>query len=100
MLGWLVRRQIAKFERNCDYDFTYARDIYDASPRAIFPVRAGFRARRTPGRRASRGLVCREDCSCHGIPPDVKRSPCVTLFGCCASSWLRRGLKIHQRSKP
>jgi hypothetical protein len=25
-----------KFERNFDYDFTYARDIYDASPRAFF----------------------------------------------------------------
>jgi len=36
MLGWLVRRQIAKFERNFDYDLTYARDIYDASPRAFF----------------------------------------------------------------
>jgi hypothetical protein len=36
MLGWLVRRQIAKFERDFDYDFTYARDIYEASPRAFF----------------------------------------------------------------
>lgn len=36
MLGWLVRRQMAKFERNFDYDLTYARDIYDASPRAFF----------------------------------------------------------------
>jgi hypothetical protein len=36
MLGWFVRRQIAKFERDFDYDMTYARDIYDASPRAFF----------------------------------------------------------------
>jgi hypothetical protein len=36
MLGWLVRRQIAKFEREFDYDLTYGRDIYDASPRAFF----------------------------------------------------------------
>ena len=36
MLGWLVRRQMAKFERDFDYDLTYARDIYDASPRAFF----------------------------------------------------------------
>jgi len=36
MLGWLVRRQMAKFERQFDYDLTYARDIYDASPRAFF----------------------------------------------------------------
>jgi hypothetical protein len=36
MLGWLVRRQTAKFEREFDYDMAYARDIYDASPRAFF----------------------------------------------------------------
>ncbi len=36
MLGWLVRRQMAKFERDFDYDLSYARDIYDASPRAFF----------------------------------------------------------------
>jgi hypothetical protein len=36
MLGWLVRRQIAKFEREFDYDVTYVREIYDASPRAFF----------------------------------------------------------------
>jgi hypothetical protein len=36
MLGWFVRRQMAKFERNFDYDLTYARDMYDASPRAFF----------------------------------------------------------------
>jgi hypothetical protein len=36
MLGWLIRRQIAEFEREFDYDLGYARDIYDASPRAFF----------------------------------------------------------------
>ncbi len=36
MLGWLVRRQIAKFERDFDYDLAYGRDIYNASPRAFF----------------------------------------------------------------
>jgi hypothetical protein len=36
MLGWLVRRRIAAFERDFDYDMSYARDIYDASPRAFF----------------------------------------------------------------
>ena len=36
MLGWLVRRRIAAFERAFDYDMSYARDIYDASPRAFF----------------------------------------------------------------
>jgi hypothetical protein len=33
MLGWLVKRRIANFERDFDYDFTYARDIYDACDR-------------------------------------------------------------------
>jgi hypothetical protein len=36
MLGWLVRRRIAAFERDFDYDMSYARDIYDASPGAFF----------------------------------------------------------------
>jgi hypothetical protein len=36
MLGWLVKRQMGKFERDFDYDLAYARDIYDASPRAFF----------------------------------------------------------------
>jgi len=36
MLGWLVRWRLAKFERDFDYDLSYARDIYDASPRAFF----------------------------------------------------------------
>jgi len=36
MLGWLVRRQTAKFEREFNYDLGYARDIYAASPRAFF----------------------------------------------------------------
>ena len=36
MLGWLVRRRIAAFEHSFDYDMSYARDIYEASPRAFF----------------------------------------------------------------
>jgi hypothetical protein len=36
MLGWLVRRRMAAFERDFDYDMSYARDIYAASPRAFF----------------------------------------------------------------
>jgi hypothetical protein len=36
MLGWLVRWRLAKVEREFDYDLSYARDIYDASPRAFF----------------------------------------------------------------
>jgi hypothetical protein len=36
MLGWLVRWRLAKFERDFDYDLSYAGDIYDASSRAFF----------------------------------------------------------------
>jgi hypothetical protein len=36
MLGWFVRWRLAKVEREFDYDLSYARDIYDASPRAFF----------------------------------------------------------------
>jgi hypothetical protein len=54
MLGWLVRRQMAKFEREFDYDLTYARDIYDASPRAF------FRFSRISGLAAHREDVSRE----------------------------------------
>jgi hypothetical protein len=34
MLGWLVRRRLAAFERAFDYDVSYWRDIHQASPRA------------------------------------------------------------------
>lgn len=36
MLGWLVRRRISAFERAFDYDMSYVREMYDASPRAFF----------------------------------------------------------------
>jgi len=36
MLGWLVRWQLAKFERQFDYDVSYLRELYEASPRAFF----------------------------------------------------------------
>ena len=35
MLRWLMRRRIAAFERAYDYDMGYARDMLDASPRAL-----------------------------------------------------------------
>jgi hypothetical protein len=35
MLGWLIRRRLDAFERAFDYDMSYWRDIYDASPRAF-----------------------------------------------------------------
>jgi hypothetical protein len=36
MLSWLMRRRIAAFERAYDYPMDYARDILEASPRALF----------------------------------------------------------------
>ena len=36
MLGWLVKKQIAKFEKQFNYDFSYGRELYDVSPRAFF----------------------------------------------------------------
>jgi alkylhydroperoxidase family enzyme len=35
MLKWLLRRRIAAFERAFGYDMSYARDILEASPRAL-----------------------------------------------------------------
>jgi hypothetical protein len=36
MLGWLVKKRIAAFEKEFDYDMQYARDMYSASPRAFW----------------------------------------------------------------
>jgi hypothetical protein len=38
MLNWLLRRQIAAFERRYDYDMSYARDLLAADPRAVLAV--------------------------------------------------------------
>jgi hypothetical protein len=35
MLKWLLRRQVAAFERNWSYDASYIREIIDADPRAM-----------------------------------------------------------------
>ena len=35
MISWFLKRQIRAFERTFDYDASYARDILDASPRAL-----------------------------------------------------------------
>ncbi len=48
MFRWFVNRQISAFEREFGYDMSYARDILDASPRAIWlfsriPAVARFR---------------------------------------------------------
>jgi hypothetical protein len=36
MLKWLLRRRLAAFERAYDYDVSYARDILDADPGALW----------------------------------------------------------------
>lgn len=36
MISWFLKRQIRAFERTFDYDASYARDILDASPQALF----------------------------------------------------------------
>lgn len=36
MLGWLVKKRLDAYERNFDYDTSYLRDIYSASPRAFW----------------------------------------------------------------
>jgi hypothetical protein len=35
MLGWWVRRRIAAFDRDYDYDMAYSEEIYETSPRAF-----------------------------------------------------------------
>jgi hypothetical protein len=36
MLGWLVKRRLASFEKEFNYDPRYVLDIYEVSPRAFF----------------------------------------------------------------
>ena len=36
MLGWLVEKRLAAFEKNFDYDMDYMRDMYSASPSAFW----------------------------------------------------------------
>ncbi len=36
MLGWLVNKRLAAFEKDFDYDVEYMRDMYAASPRAFW----------------------------------------------------------------
>ena len=36
MIKWVLRRAIAKFERDWNYDASYMRDLIDASPRAAW----------------------------------------------------------------
>jgi hypothetical protein len=56
MLGWLVRRRIASFARDFDYDMSYAGEMDDASPRVFCrfsQIRSlGFRLAQAVPRRA------------------------------------------------
>jgi lambda repressor-like predicted transcriptional regulator len=36
MLGWLVKRRLAAFERTFDYDASYMQELHDVSPRAFW----------------------------------------------------------------
>jgi hypothetical protein len=36
MIGWFLRRQIAAFERDWNYDASYLREVLDADPRALW----------------------------------------------------------------
>lgn len=38
MLRWLLRRQIAAFERRYEYDMSYAREVLAADPRALLAL--------------------------------------------------------------
>lgn len=69
MIGWLVRRKLKAFERDFDYDMSYARDIYDASPRAFWKFSrilglSEYRERAPPDARFAAKLAATlsEDC--------------------------------------
>jgi hypothetical protein len=36
MLGWLVRKKLAAFEKEFGYDAGYLREMYEVSPRAFW----------------------------------------------------------------
>jgi hypothetical protein len=38
MLRWFLRRRIAAFEREFDYDTSYARELLEVSPRALIAL--------------------------------------------------------------
>src|SRR5215469_14215160 len=38
MFRWLIRRQLDRFEKEYDYDLSYAREILDISTRAAFKL--------------------------------------------------------------
>lgn len=42
MIGWLVNRRMKAFQSKFNYDMTYAREIYDASPRAFWRLSRVF----------------------------------------------------------
>jgi hypothetical protein len=69
MLKWLIRRRLAAFEREFDYDASYARDILDADLKAAlafnkFQAMAQYRRDAPADALAAAGIVAtmHEDC--------------------------------------
>ncbi len=69
MLKWLIRRRLAAFEREFDYDTSYVRDILDADVRAAlafnkFQAMAQYRRDVPPDALAAAGIAAtmHEDC--------------------------------------
>jgi hypothetical protein len=69
MLKWLLRRWIAKFERQWNYDAGYLRDMLDADPRALWAISklsgiSGYRKDVPPAAYCAAGIVgtMAEDC--------------------------------------
>lgn len=64
MLGWLVKRKIAAFEKDFDYDMEYARRHLFRERECVLEVFQTAGAFRASPRRAMRGVVRGED-RCH-----------------------------------
>ena len=91
MLGWIVKRRMAAFEKEFEYDMGYARYIYGASPRGFWRFmrimglsehREGVP--REPWYTAKLVATLREDCG-----PCTQREPADPIF--------ERGRKERQR---
>lgn len=76
MLTWFAKRFLAKFERQWDYDTTYARDMLDAGGYEAIAPMFGFRRQRSTGA-TSRSMYWR--------PRDSSASARVTAVHACSS---------------
>ncbi len=87
MIKWFAKRKMAAFEREFDYDMSYARDILEASSRGFFwfsllPRIAGYRegAPREAWVAAQLAATLAEDCG-----------PCTQLVVTMAEQSAQRG---------